>query len=147
MRGDFDAQPTATQLRDWMRVIHVPLPPPLTPQMGVNTREQFANAERLDHIVVSADAKSLDLVGFALSSAEKQDRYVHLLAQLLTDREAIAPRQHNVEDDQIGTALACDSLSLRAFKGRKDYITFIFKGIPNKSDNVILIIDDQDDTS
>ena len=65
-------------------------------------RQQLAEVERLDQIVVGAAVEPLDARLDRVARGQHQDRHgAARLANRAADREAVAPRQHHVEDDGV----------------------------------------------
>ncbi len=101
------------------------------------------DTERLHHVVVRADAKPLNLVGIALLGAEKENGDIQIVAQLPADREAIAARQHDVEDDLDQDDVRARHAAPARHQTRPHRVALIFEGILNKLDNVLLVVDNQ----
>jgi len=77
-------------------------------------RRHFPWAERLDHVIVSADFQAHHAINFGIPGAEEQHRHLAEPAQLLAGFEAADIRQADVEDDQISRCLALMLQRLRA---------------------------------
>ena len=81
------------------------------PQDRVDAGDQLARRERLDDVVVGAAPQPGELV-LLLALRGQQDhrrRAALALAQVAQDLEAVEPRQHQVEDDEVGALLASAS--------------------------------------
>ncbi|RMT89908.1 hypothetical protein ALP39_04871 [Pseudomonas marginalis pv. marginalis] len=72
----------------------------------LDPRRHFPRAERLDHIVVRADFQPHHPVDLAIARAEEHHRHFGETAQLLAGFKTADVGQADVEDDQVGWALA-----------------------------------------
>ena len=70
-------------------------------QHGANPRQQFACLERLRQIVVGAQLQADDAVGLIAARGQHHHRQVRAAAYLPAHVEAIAVRQHEVENHQV----------------------------------------------
>ena len=65
-------------------------------------RQQLAEVERLGQVVVGADVEAADAVADLAARGEHEDRRPAVaLAQRAADLEAVAAREHHVEDDGV----------------------------------------------
>ena len=101
---------------------------PGAPQQRVDTRHEFRRRERLDHIIVGANAQAAH--AFALLAARRQHDHrqvarVVARAQPPADLQSRNARQHPVENDEIGRRFrepkfgfvaAIDMLDMKAFR-------------------------------
>ncbi len=71
-------------------------------QQGAQARRQFADAERLDEIVIGTAIQSQDAVVYLVARCEHDDRHVRHRAQAAADRETVELGQHHVEHDHVG---------------------------------------------
>ena len=70
----------------------------------LDARHKACLADRLRHIIVSAEAEAANLVGLiGLDGQEQDGRQRIYAADLLTDRKAVASRHHDIEQHKIGT--------------------------------------------
>src|SRR6185503_9412811 len=72
----------------------------------LHAREELDRVERLDDVVVGARGEPEDLVGRERLRGEHDDRRVRGLrvaAKPVRDLEAVDPRHHHVQQDQVGT--------------------------------------------
>src|SRR5262245_5101023 len=81
--------------------LHMSLAALLTAEMRPNAGEQFFDTEGLYHVIISADAEALHLVGVTLLRTEEEDGDVQALAQRAADRKAVTFGQHDIQDDQV----------------------------------------------
>ena len=80
---------------------------PLGPaQDRPDARDELARAERLGQVVVGAELEPEQLVELVVAGREHHDRDRRVAAQLAGDVEAVEAGQAEVEDDQVGLALA-----------------------------------------
>src|SRR5262249_31589245 len=64
-------------------------------------RDQLARAERLDDVVISPELEADNPVGLLAASRQHDDRYLALSAKDAAHFQAIYPRQHQAEHDEI----------------------------------------------
>ncbi len=87
----------------------VPLVHPVHPaQDRLHAGGELAEAERLREVVVGADREPGDLVGLLGLGGEHQDRRPGHALDLLADLEPVHPRQHQVQDHEVGTMLGVE---------------------------------------
>ena len=71
-------------------------------QQRLDPRQQLRHLERLDQVVVGAQLEADDLVDDLAPRGQHQDRRLHaLLAKRAADVEAVAAREHHVEQDHV----------------------------------------------
>ncbi len=88
---------------------------------GVDARDQFVLVEWLGHVVVGAEAETLDLVLDAGEAGEDQDRRLHLGdAQRAQHLEARHVGQVQVEQDDVVVVELAEIDALFAQIGRVD---------------------------
>ena len=75
-------------------------------QDGPDPGDELARAERLGQVVVGAELEAEQLVELVVARGEHDDRDGRVAAQLAGDVEAVEPGQAEVEDDEVGVALA-----------------------------------------
>ena len=88
------------------------------PQRGPEPRRQFADAERLLDIIVGAEIERLDFLRLAIARGEHDHRRRRELADVAQNVLAVAVRQAEVENDEIGRAGGRQPQSLSAGLGR-----------------------------
>ena len=101
------------------------------PQNGRDAGNQLAWAERLRQIVVGAHLESDDPVDFLAPCGQQNHRYLGCLADGAAKAEAVFPRHHDVEDDEIDACTAHD-LSGRQGIGRRTGSITMFAQIAGK---------------
>ena len=69
---------------------------------GADPRDELAQAEGLDDVVVGAQLEPDDAVDLLALRGDHDDRHVGAGAQLPADRETVDVRQPNVEQDEVG---------------------------------------------
>lgn len=74
------------------------------PEHRLHARQQFAHAEGLGHVVVRAQLQAAHDVKLGAPGSEHDDWHAGPLPQLGTESEAVHPRQHHVEQHQVGRA-------------------------------------------
>ena len=77
------------------------------PQHGVDARHELGRRERLDDVVVGAQAQPDDAVGLLAARGQQDDRraVAVVLAHAAHHLEPIDAGQHEVEHDEVGRAL------------------------------------------
>ena len=71
------------------------------PQHGADARQQLAELERLDHIVVGADLQAHDPVDRVAHGRHHDHRHAEMLAHTAQDGDAVLAGHAQVEQDQI----------------------------------------------
>ena len=77
----------------------------LRAELELDARDQFADEERLDDVVVRAQLKADDAVGFGSARGEKNNRRLRqfgIVADPFADIEPVGIGQHDIEQDQVG---------------------------------------------
>src|SRR4051812_28094473 len=78
-------------------------------QLGPHAGDQLDRLERLGHVVVGAGLQPLDDVDRVALGGQHHDRHGRLLADVLADLQAVAARQHQVQQDDVGARLLEDA--------------------------------------
>ena len=113
-------------------------------QHGAGASEQLARTERLYDIVVGPHFEADDAVGFVIPRGQHDDRQPAAGTQLLAEHEAVPPRQHDVEDDQIDPGVAED-LHHRVAVGRdRNAVAMVPEELRQKVADLFIVIDDQE---
>ena len=115
-------------------------------QQGAHARNQFAHAEWLRYVIVSAEFEADDAVCFFGAGGQHHDGYFRkpiVAAHLTANFKPAQARQHEVQNNQIGlipahfgqrdTSLCCGA----------DFESFFFEVVLEQSDEVHLIIHNQ----
>ena len=72
-------------------------------QRSAHAREEFGQAKRLADIVLGAELKAGNFVHFASLCRQHDDGHrAPLTAQIMQNLKAVALREHDIEDDEIG---------------------------------------------
>ena len=105
---------------------------------------QLAQAERLREVVVGADGEPGHLVGLLGPGGQHQDGRPAVALDLLADLEPVHPRQHQVQDDQIGMVLGVRRDRLGAVGGGDDAVSLGLEPGPHRFRDRLLVVDDED---
>ena len=76
----------------------------ISPELNLDSRDQLADEERFDNVVVRAQLETDDPVGFARPRGEENDGDVSqfgVAADRFADIEAVGIRQHDIQKDQV----------------------------------------------
>ena len=71
-------------------------------EQRVDPGDELAAAERLGEVVVGADGQPDDEVGLGVARGQHQHRHRPVPLDLAAHVEAVEPRQHEVEHDEVG---------------------------------------------
>ena len=74
---------------------------PAAAERGPDAGDQLGHLERLAHVVVGARLEAHDDVDRVRAGREHDDRRRGLAADRAADLEAVEPRQHDVEQDEV----------------------------------------------
>jgi hypothetical protein len=114
-------------------------------QLRLDARQQLAQAERLDHIVVGAALETGHFIRFLAARREHDDRLAHAVgAQLAAQRQAVAAGQHEIQHDEIRIALQGRRTALRHVGGAQDAIALDLEIVPQSGAHGRVVLDDQD---
>ena len=115
------------------------------PEQRAHARQQLGELERLGEVVVGAAVEAGDLVGHAGARRQQQDRHLPAArAQLAQDGEPVAPRQHDVEDEQVVLALERAGESRLAVVRDVDLVVLGLQPALDEARHLLLVLDDQD---
>ena len=117
------------------------------PQDRAHAQDQLLGGERLREVVIGAKGQPLDAIGLVLAGGQQQHAHVPRFVpapQLGEDFEPGVPRQHQIEDDQIGPLFAGRAQRVRTGAGGRDAIAFLRKVIRNESRDVGLVVNNED---
>ena len=118
---------------------------PGAPQRRLHARAELAHRERLGDVVVRAELEPEDLVDLLGLRGEHDDRHrLALGAQAPADLEAVHPRQHHVEHDEIEDLLV-EARERLAAVGRLDHLVAVpLQREGEKGLDRLLVVDEQD---
>jgi hypothetical protein len=106
--------------------------------------QQFADGERLGHVVVGAQLQADDFVDFLAASGEHDDRNRGPLGfELLADVETAHFRHHHVQNDEVRRYLEGLLESLDAVERGRDLKAFELKIVAQAGDHVRLVLHNQ----
>ena len=107
-------------------------------------REQLAEVERLDEVVVGAGVEAADAVATSVARGEHEDRRPALaLAQRAADREAVAARQHHVEDDRVVVPHRAPAAAGVAVDRHVDGVALVAQPALQRPDELRVVLDDE----
>src|SRR5690606_17500285 len=114
-------------------------------QQSLDPGQELEEAERLAHVVVRAGAQSDHLVDFLGARREHDDRQAGaLLAELAAQVQPAHPRQHHIEDEQIGRVGVGGVESGHAVTGEPDLVAFRLEPIAERGRHRRIVLHDQD---
>ena len=114
------------------------------PQDGLHAAAELAHRERLRDVVVGAELEAEHLVGLLGLRGEHDDRHGAARADRAADVEAVHPRQHHVEHDEVEVVLAQPVERLPAVERRNDVVALLAQGIGQQLLDRQLVVDEQD---
>src|SRR5262245_52967548 len=107
--------------------------------------QQLEHAERLGDVVVGTEPEAADLVGFFAAGGEDEDRdLAPFLAQRPQHPVPVHPRQHEVEDDEVGSRRAGAHQALGAVVGNLDLVALDFEVVAETVGEIAVVFDHQD---
>ena len=86
----------------------------------MDPRDELPGAERLGEVVVGADGEPDDEVGLGVAGGEHQDGHRAVALDAPAHLEAVEAREHQVEDDEVGTEPLARLDAARAVGGDLD---------------------------
>ena len=114
------------------------------PQQGVDPCTQFDHAERLRHVVVSAQVERGDFVRLAVARRQDEDRGRGLAPDTADHDQAVLVRQPEIEHDEVGP-LALPSLRRgREVGGLDDFVVVPAQEHGDRSTGRFVILDQED---
>ncbi len=116
-------------------------------QNRADAQHQLLRRKRLREVIVRAKGEALYAVGLILAGRQQQHADVARLvatAQLREHLESGVPRQHEIEDDQIGPFLTGRPQRVRARPGGGDAIAVLCKVIRDERRDIGLVVYDED---
>ncbi len=117
------------------------------PLQGLDPLQQHLDAERLRDVVVGAQREADDLVGFLGLGGEHEDRYGSRRfgrPKLPANVQAVHPRQHQVQDDQVGRIGLRAAQPFKAVVGHGDFVAFALQVVNEHLGQRPFILDDKD---
>src|SRR6185312_8654667 len=114
---------------------------PRATQRRFHPTAELAHREGLRYVVVGTDLKPGDLVGLGAFRGQHDDRHLAAGAQLATDFDPVAARQHQVEDDQIEAAFVEALKRFGAVQGGGHVVPLLAQRIAEQSLDRLLVVD------
>lgn len=112
---------------------------------GANAGDEFANAERLGYVVISASVEPADLVDLLPPRREDDDRDKRIeAAEFFADLEAVGVGEHQIEQDGFGFFLLGELYATVSSACRDDGKPFELERIREAEDDVRFVFDDED---
>ena len=115
------------------------------PQQRLEPRHQLDRLERLGQVIVGAELEADHLVDHLPSRRQHQDGRRHpALPHLAADVEAVHPRQHDVEHDEVVAAARRAREARLAVARRLDGVAFAAEPIAERQPQAGFVFDEQD---
>ena len=113
--------------------------------MGLDPGHQLPDGEGLGDVVVRAQVQAQNFVLLLLPGGDNQHRGVFpLVPEELAHLKAVHLRQHEVQQDQVGTLLQGQAEAGDAVKGLQGIIAFFAQVKAEDVHNIFLVLDDED---
>ena len=109
-----------------------------------NPRPEFANRERLRDVVVGAQLEPDHLVELVVARGQHDDRHRARGAEALADLQAVEPRQHDVEHDEVDRLLRELAQRLLAVGRLDDRVPVSLQREREHLADRVLVVDEQD---
>lgn len=107
-------------------------------------REQLVEREWLHEVIVGAQIEPGHPIGDGIARGQHEHvRRVARRAQLAEDREAVEPRQHDVEDDDVVRVVLGVPQALDAIAGRVDRVADVAQPARERLPQRPVVLDDQ----
>ncbi len=135
-RAAVDLEPAEAQQRIGRRCA--------APQHGAQAGQQFARVERLGQVVVGAQLQADHAVGGIAPRGEHDDRHGAGCAQAGADLEAVAVRQHQVEDDRVRLQAALVGQGLAHGVAAADLVAVLRQVLRQHRAQTLVVVDQQD---
>ena len=116
----------------------------LAAQHRPHAGDQLAGAERLGHVVVRAELKPDQLVGFVVAGGEHDDRHARVAPQSVGHLEAIQAWEAKIEDHQVGVIRPRPHQRLRPVASASHRKSSAFQVVAHQLRDLGLVVDDQD---
>ena len=114
------------------------------PEQRPHPSEELLVSERLDQVVVGALVESSDAVRRAVLRGEEQDRHIALRAQATRHLEPVHARHHDVQDGEIGHALAGAVEGDLAVRRDLHLVALVNQGAAQRRRDLRVIVDHED---
>ena len=114
------------------------------PQHGLHPARELADRERLGDVVVGAELEAEDLVGLLGLRGEHDDRHRAARADRAAHVEAVHPRQHHVEHDEVEVVLAQPVERLAPVERGDDVVALLAQRVGQKLLDGQLVVHEQD---
>ena len=116
------------------------------PQDGLDAGDEFTRTEGFGNVIVGAEFKAENAVGFA--ALRGQENYRHRgqsgsLADRAADLQAVFAGNHNVEDEERGALPFGIGKDVRAGGIHAHSEAFVFEVMADQSGNVGIVFDDE----
>ena len=119
--------------------------PHAPPRGGVHARDELRHRERLHEVVVGADVERVDAVVLRAARADDDDRRPDALGPRALDHApAVALRQHQVEDDDVGRLVAERGQALLALRRPPGLVPGGGEVVDHRLGDDLVVFDDQD---
>ena len=115
-------------------------------QQRGDPRGQLLRAERLGDVVVGAELEARDAIGFFAARRQHDDRDRRgrrIGAQRLADPQAVQPRQHQIEDDEIDRLAPQPRQHVAARRRRLDRVPRACQVMRDQLGDVGVVFDDE----
>jgi len=119
--------------------------PGLSPELDLDARDQLPDKERLDDVIVRAELEADDPVRLRGARGQKKDRDVadiRIGPNPLADLQPVGIRQHDVQDDQIGSFSAAELDGPLAGLETDQRESFLLEVVLQEGEQVRIIFDE-----
>lgn len=111
---------------------------------GAKAGEQFARRKCFGQIIVRADFEADDAVRLLAAAGEHEDRRVRGAAEFFEDLEAIHAREHDIEDDGVGSFAEGEFEAVGAGVGQGNVVAHRHEIFADEAAELAVVIDDED---
>src|SRR5881392_321995 len=114
-------------------------------QQGFHSRQELEHAERLRDVIVRPQTQAANLVGLFAARGEDEDGHpAPLVAQRAQHAVAVQPRQHQIENHQVGPCVTRAGEPLGAVLHDDDLVALDLEVVAQPEGEVGVVFDDED---
>src|SRR3954453_2123644 len=117
---------------------------PAAPERRLDAAAELAQRERLGDVVIGAELEPEDLVDLLGLRREHDDRHGAARPEAPADLEAVEPRHHHVEHDEVERRLAEARERLLPVRRLDDLVAVLAQGVAEERLDRLLVVDEQD---
>jgi hypothetical protein len=115
------------------------------PEQGTDAREQLGKSEGLHEVIVGAGIEALNAILDGVLGREDEDGGLDPpLAKRSQDLEAVATRQHEIQEDEVERILVDEKEGFLARRSDEDVVALRREPTAQRHRHLRFVLDDQD---